>query len=112
MIRGLAARPRKRRPRSIRLVRKLDPPGVALAICVSVCFPTDAGNASHDVLRTLIGHHLDDLQHNRLPAIEKKTGFPIETIKEALSTARLDPEPGSVLRHGQRHPICRARPDR
>src|SRR5208283_4373510 len=36
------------------------------------------------------------LQHNRLPAIEKKTGFPIETIKEALEhLRRLNPKPGA-----------------
>jgi RNA polymerase sigma-54 factor len=47
-------------------------------------------------LETLISNHLDDLEQNRLPTIEKKTGIPIETIKEALEQLRrLDPRPGA-----------------
>src|SRR6516164_8674653 len=82
---------------ALRLVQKLDPPGVGardLRECLLLQLTPET--ASYDVLRTLIGHHLDDLQHNRLPAIEKKTGFPIETIKEALEhLRRLNPKPGS-----------------
>ena len=82
---------------ALRLVQKLDPPGVGardLRECLLLQLTPET--PSHDVLRTLIGHHLDDLQHNRLPAIEKKTGFPIETIKEALEhLRRLNPKPGA-----------------
>jgi len=80
---------------ALRLVQKLDPPGVGardLRECLLLQLTPET--PSHDLLRTLIGHHLDDLQHNRLPAIEKKTGFPIETIKEALEhLRRLNPKP-------------------
>jgi RNA polymerase sigma-54 factor len=82
---------------ALRLVQSLDPPGVGardLRECLLLQLTPET--PSHDVLRTLISHHLDDLQHNRLPAIEKKTGFPIETIKEALEhLRRLNPKPGS-----------------
>src|SRR5271157_2148394 len=82
---------------ALRLVQKLDPPGVGardLRECLLLQLTPET--PSHDVLRTLIGHHLDDLQHNRLPAIEKKTGVPIETIKEALEhLRRLNPKPGA-----------------
>ncbi|MGA7501530.1 MAG: RNA polymerase factor sigma-54 [Isosphaeraceae bacterium] len=82
---------------ALRLVQKLDPPGVGardLRECLLLQLTPET--PSHDVLRTLIGHHLDDLQHNRLPAIEKKTGIPIETIKEALEhLRRLNPKPGA-----------------
>jgi RNA polymerase sigma-54 factor len=82
---------------ALRLVQKLDPPGVGardLRECLLLQLTPET--PSHDVLRTLIGHHLDDLQHNRLPAIEKRTGFPIETIKEALEhLRRLNPKPGA-----------------
>jgi len=82
---------------ALRLVQKLDPPGVGardLRECLLLQLTPET--PSHDVLRTLIGHHLDDLQHNRLPAIEKKTGFPLETIKEALEhLRRLNPKPGA-----------------
>ena len=47
-----------------------------------------------DVLQVLISNHLDDLQQNRLPTIEKKTGIPIEQIKEAIEhLRRLNPRP-------------------
>jgi RNA polymerase sigma-54 factor len=79
------------------LVQRLDPPGVGardLRECLLLQLTPET--PSHDVLRTLISHHLDDLQHNRLPAIEKKTGVPIESIKEALEhLRRLNPKPGS-----------------
>ncbi len=82
---------------ALRLVQKLDPPGVGardLRECLLLQLTPET--ASYDVLRTLIGHHLDDIQHNRLPAIEKRTGFPIETIKEALEhLRRLNPKPGA-----------------
>ena len=49
-----------------------------------------------DVLRVLISDHLTDIQQNRLPAIEKRTGYPLETIKEAIEQLRrLDPRPGA-----------------
>jgi len=44
----------------------------------------------------VISNHLDDLQQNRLPAIEKKTGIPIDDIKEAIEhLRRLNPRPGA-----------------
>ena len=49
-----------------------------------------------EVLQALITHHLDDIGQNRLPAIEKKTGYPIEVIKEAIDAlSHLDPRPGA-----------------
>ena len=33
-------------------------------------------------------NHLDDIQQNRLPAIEKRTGIPIDDIKEAIEHLR------------------------
>jgi RNA polymerase sigma-54 factor len=82
---------------ALRLVQRLDPPGVGardLRECLLLQLTPET--PSHDVLRTLISHHLDDLQHNRLPAIEKRTGFSLETIKEALEhLRRLNPRPGA-----------------
>ena len=82
---------------ALRLVQKLDPPGVGardLRECLLLQLTPET--PSHDILRTLISHHLDDLQHNRLPAIEKKTGLPIEKIKDALEhLRRLNPRPGA-----------------
>jgi RNA polymerase sigma-54 factor len=82
---------------ALRLVQKLDPPGVGardLRECLLLQLTPET--PCHDVLWVLITHHLDDLQHNRLPAIEKKTGFPLETIKEAIEhLRRFNPRPGA-----------------
>jgi RNA polymerase sigma-54 factor len=47
-----------------------------------------------DVLRVLIQNHLEDIAHNRLPAIQRRTGFDLAVIKEAIE----------VLRHLNRRP--------
>jgi RNA polymerase sigma-54 factor len=82
---------------ALRMVQRLDPPGVGardLRECLLLQLTPET--PCHDTLRILISHHLDDLQHNRLPAIEKKTGLSIEAIKEAIEhLRRLNPRPGS-----------------
>lgn len=79
------------------LVQKLDPPGVGarnLRECLLLQLTPDV--PCRDVLRTLISNHLDDLQQNRLPTIEKKTGINIEDLKEAIDhLRRLNPRPGA-----------------
>lgn len=57
-----------------------------------------------DCLVTLITAHLEDLAQNRLPLIEKKTGYSIEEIKAAhQELLKLDPYPGAgfEIRHVQ-----------
>ena len=50
-------------------------------------------------------NHLEDIQHNRLPIIQKKTGFDLETIQDAIEVLKhLNPKPGAQL-HGRQHPI-------
>ena len=82
---------------ALALVQKLDPPGIGarnLRECLLLQLTPDV--PMRDVLQVLIAHHLDDLQQNRLPAIEKKTGIPIDTIKEAIDQLRrLNPRPGA-----------------
>ena len=82
---------------ALRMVQRLDPPGVGardLRECLLLQLTPDTPCV--EVLRTLISHHLDDLQHNRLPTIEKKTGLSIAAIKEAIEhLRRLNPRPGS-----------------
>ena len=41
-----------------------------------------------DILRVLILNHLDDIAHNRLPAIQRRTGFDLNAIKEAIDVLR------------------------
>lgn len=87
----------ERAEEALRLVQRLDPPGVGardLRECLLLQLSPDVPMS--DVLRVLIANHLDDLQQNRLPTIEKRAGIPIETIKEALEHLRhLNPRPGA-----------------
>ena len=79
------------------LVQRLDPPGVGarnLRECLLLQLTPDV--PCRDVLQVLISNHLDDIQQNRLPTIEKRTGFSIEVIKEAIDQLRrLNPRPGA-----------------
>ena len=79
------------------LVQKLDPPGVGarnLRECLLLQLTPDV--PMRDVLQVLISNHLDDIQQNRLPTIEKRTGIPIDQIKEAIDQLRrLNPRPGA-----------------
>jgi RNA polymerase sigma-54 factor len=82
---------------ALRAVQHLDPPGVGardLRECLLLQLTPET--PCHDVLQILISQHFDDLEHNRLPAIEKKTGIPLEKIKEALEhLRRLNLRPGA-----------------
>src|SRR4051812_44503918 len=82
---------------ALALVQKLDPPGVGardLRECLLLQLTPDV--PCRDILHILVANHLDDIQQNRLPAIEKKTGITIEKIKEAIEhLRRLNPRPGS-----------------
>ena len=49
-----------------------------------------------DVVRALILNHLEDIQHNRLPVIQKKTGYDMKMIHEAIEVLKhLNPKPGA-----------------
>ncbi len=82
---------------ALALVQKLDPPGVGarnLRECLLLQLSLDV--PCRDILQVLVANHLDDIQQNRLPAIEKKTGIAIDKIKEAIEhLRRLNPRPGS-----------------
>ncbi|HKB42551.1 MAG TPA: RNA polymerase factor sigma-54, partial [Gemmataceae bacterium] len=84
---------------AILLVQKLDPPGVGardLRECLLSQVTPDTPHA--DVVLTLIKDHLEDIQHNRLPVIQKKTGYDLPTIQEGIEVLRhLNPRPGSLF---------------
>ena len=74
---------------ALKLVQRLDPPGVGardLRECLLLQLNPEI--PGHDVLQILISQHFDDLEHNRLPMIEKKTGIPLERIKDSLEHLR------------------------
>jgi RNA polymerase sigma-54 factor len=83
----------------LRLVQKLDPLGVGardLRECLLLQLTPETPH--RDVLRVLITNHLEDLEHNRLPIIQRRTGFDLDTIKQAKEALKhLNPRPGAVF---------------
>jgi RNA polymerase sigma-54 factor len=82
---------------ALHLLQKLDPPGVGARDTRECLVLQLTPETPHrDVVRTLINNHLEDIQHNRLPAIQKRTGFDLALIKEAIEILRhLNPWPGA-----------------
>ncbi len=81
---------------ALALIQKLDPPGVgARDYKECLLLQIRPETPYRDVLVTLITAHLEDVKQNRLPVIERKTGYSLETIKEAIDELRkLNPWPG------------------
>ena len=64
--------------RALEIVQHLDPPGIAardLRECLLAQLTPDM--PFYEELKTLISSHLEDLRDNRLPLIERKTGYSI-----------------------------------
>jgi RNA polymerase sigma-54 factor len=82
---------------ALALVQKLDPPGIAardLRECLLL--QLTPGMLLYEELKTLISNHLEDLEHNRLPIICRKTGYTIDLIHTVLGELRkLHPKPGA-----------------
>jgi len=78
-------------------VQKLDPPGVGardLRECLLVQITDETPHS--EVVRTLVRDHLEDIQHNRLPHIQKVTHYDLDTINEGIEALRhLNPRPGA-----------------
>ena len=79
------------------IVQQLDPTGIAardLRECLLLQLRPQM--PFFEELKTLVSGHLEDLRDNRLPAIERKTGYSIERIQDAWTQLRkLNPKPGS-----------------
>ncbi len=81
----------------LEILQKLEPKGVGaqnLAECLVLQIPRNEPDA--DLMRILITQHLDDIRHNRLPLIHKKTGFELGPIQRAIGKiSHLNPRPGA-----------------
>jgi RNA polymerase sigma-54 factor len=81
---------------ALAFIQRLDPPGVGardLKECLLLQIGPD--HPYRDVLVPLINDHLEDLAQNRMPVIQRKTGFPLEDIKAGIEELRaLNPYPG------------------
>ena len=82
--------------KTLKLIQKLDPPGIgARDLKECLLLQITPKTPMRDVLRRLISEHLDDVAENRLPLIERKTGYSLDTIKTAIEEMRtLNPLPG------------------
>ncbi|MBL8848556.1 MAG: RNA polymerase factor sigma-54 [Planctomycetaceae bacterium] len=70
---------------ALRLIQRLDPPGVgARDLKECLLLQITPHTPLHSILVTLIGSHWEDLLNNRLPQIERKTGYSIDDIKAAM----------------------------
>ncbi|MCE9546241.1 MAG: RNA polymerase factor sigma-54 [Planctomycetia bacterium] len=85
--------------RALSVVQRLDPPGVgARDERECLLLQLTPGMHCYEELRTLITNHLEDLAHNRLPVIARKTGLTMEQIHEAKEELKkLNPWPGAVF---------------
>lgn len=80
-------------------IQTLDPPGVGardLRECLLLQVTDEMPHA--EVVRALIDRHLEDIQHNRLPHIQKETHFDLDQIREGIEELRrLNPRPGAAF---------------
>lgn len=85
--------------KALGVVQGMDPLGVAardLRECLLLQIRSDLPRARQ--LRRLVSEHLEDLAGNRLPLIERKTGYTIpeiERLREQLHS--LNPKPGAIF---------------
>lgn len=81
---------------ALHVIQSLEPAGIAardLRECLLLQLTPDM--EFHEEMKTLIESHLEDLAENRLPLIQRKTGYSIETIQETrLHLLKLNPKPG------------------
>jgi RNA polymerase sigma-54 factor len=80
-------------------VQKLEPPGVGARDHKECLLLQLTGETPHrEVVRALILHHLEDIQHNRMPIIEKRTGYSLDVIQHAIEVLKhLNPKPGAAF---------------
>jgi RNA polymerase sigma-54 factor len=81
---------------TLALIQRLDPPGVgARDYKECLLLQVKPEMPYRDVVVTLITSHLEDVKQNRLPVIERKTGYSLDDIKAAIEELRtLNPWPG------------------
>jgi len=84
---------------ALRIVQSMDPTGVGardLRECLLLQIPATSPHAGR--LRRLVSDHLEDLGANRLPLIERRTGFSFEEIERLREELHgLQPKPGAVF---------------
>ncbi len=84
---------------ALRIVQSLEPRGIAardLRECLLNQLEPEMD--FYEELKTLVSDHLEDLAENRLPLIQKKTGYSYETIQQVKHEFHhLNPKPGAAF---------------
>ena len=95
---------------ALQLIQQLDPPGVGARDYKECLLLQVKDDTPHrDVLIMLITSHLEDLARNRLPLIERKTGYSLDVIKAAHEELlKLNPYPGNGF---EVRPVQKVAPD-
>ncbi len=90
----------QRAEKALKIVQELDPPGVgARDLKECLLLQLDPDSPDYNDLKLLISEYLEDIEHNRLPQIAKKTRWSLEHIHELLEALRkLNPKPGLQFR--------------
>jgi len=94
----------------LRMIQHLDPPGVGARDHSEMLLLQITDNMPfHEVMRVLVRDHLEDIAFNRLPVIQKATGYSIDMIKVGIEQIQtLNPYPG---RGFEQRPVQRITPD-
>jgi RNA polymerase sigma-54 factor len=83
--------------RALAVVQRLDPLGVGAGnLQECLLLQLIPGMSYFEQMQSLITNHLEDLEHNRLPVISRRTGYSIELIQQVWGEIRkLKPKPGA-----------------
>lgn len=94
----------------LEMIQELDPPGVGARDYSEMLLLQITDNMPfHEVMRVLVRDHLEDIAFNRLPIIQKATGYSIDMIKVGIEQVQtLNPYPG---RGFEQRPVQRITPD-
>ena len=84
---------------ALTVVQGMEPIGVgARDLRECLLLQIHAGMPQAEKIRRLVSDHLEDLAANRLPLIEKKTGYSIAEIESLLEQLHsLQPKPGAMF---------------
>jgi RNA polymerase sigma-54 factor len=82
---------------ALKVVQSLDPIGVgAHDLRECLLLQLDEHMPYYEEVKRLVSDHLEDLYQNRMPVIQRKTGYSIDLIQHALEELRrLNPKPGA-----------------
>ena len=92
---------------AIAALQSLEPAGVGARDPVeALVLQLDPEDPDHELLRSLLVDHLEDVAKNRLPQVARSLGLELERLQEILGQLRgLDPRPGARLSSGGAPPI-------